>query len=74
MGALRLRKHMVILIDFLGLVLVAVQAQLVVIGVKVLPLGARLDTQQLHEVLDLEVAVLAAERFACSEESVFEFP
>ena len=72
--ALGLREDVEVFVGFLGFVLVAVYAEFVVMHVHVLPLGARLDAEQLHELLDLDVGVAAAEGLARSEEPVFERP
>ena len=65
---------MEVVVDFLALVLVIVQTELVVMGRLVLPLATWLDTKQFHEVLDLDIGVPTAERLTRPEESIFDGP
>ena len=58
-------------IGFLALVLVLMQAELVVMRGLVLPLASWLDAEQLHEVLDFDVAVAAAQGLTRAEEPIF---
>jgi len=58
-------------VQLLRLVFVVMNTEFVVVSRLVLPLGTGLHTEQLHELLDLHLRVLAAEALSSAEETVF---
>ena len=64
--ALLLRQDVELGIQLLRLILVVVGAELVVVGVRVLPLVVRLDVKHLHEGADLYLAEVLSQTLVCS--------